>query len=116
MICLEKPAKLISPQNRFSLGICFNITKYQQIAKRVLPLSQVFDVSFRAGDLGRSLKKKSCIVTGWDWKLDRIDKNADFYKLLEECDVEKEGFGKEKYDGVVFSDALKYLCDADKVV
>ena len=65
-------------------------------------MSQVFDVVFRGGDLGLSLKEKSCIVTGWDWKLDRIDKNADLYKLLEECYVEKEGFGKEKYDAVVF--------------
>ena len=52
--------------------------------------------------MGHSLKEKSCSVTGWDWKLDRIYKNADFYKLLEERDVEKEGFGKEKYDAVVF--------------
>ena len=53
-------------------------------------------------------------MTGWDWKLDRIDKNADFYKLLEERDVEKEGFGKEKYDVVVFFDVLEHLYDADK--
>ena len=48
-------------------------------------------------------------MTGWDWKLDRIDKNADFYKLLEERDVKKEGFGKEKYDAVDFSDVLERL-------
>ena len=53
-------------------------------------------------------------MTGWNWKLDRIDKNADFYKLPEERDVEKEGFGKEKYDVVVFFDVLEHLYDADK--
>jgi 2-polyprenyl-3-methyl-5-hydroxy-6-metoxy-1,4-benzoquinol methylase len=92
------------------------MTKYQQIAKRVLPSSRVFDVVCGGGDLGRCLKEKSCIVTGWDWKLDPIDKNADFYKLLEERDVEKEGFGKEKYDAVVFSDVLEHLYDADKLL
>ena len=55
-------------------------------------------------------------MTGWNWKLDRIDKNADFYKLLEERDVEKEGFGKEKSDAVVFSDVLEHLYNADKVL
>jgi 2-polyprenyl-3-methyl-5-hydroxy-6-metoxy-1,4-benzoquinol methylase len=55
-------------------------------------------------------------VTGWDQKLDRIDKNADFYKFLEERDVEKEGFWKEKYDAVVFSDVLEHLYNADKVL
>ena len=55
-------------------------------------------------------------MTGWDWKLDRIDKNADFYKLLEQRDVEKEGLGKEKYDAVVFSDVLEHVYDADKVL
>ena len=86
---------MISPQNRFSLGICFNITKYQHIAKRVLPLSQVFDVGFRGCDLGCSLKEKNCTVIGWGWKLGRIDKNPDFYKLLEERDV-KRGIGERK--------------------
>ncbi|HCG72701.1 MAG TPA: hypothetical protein DE038_05285 [Nitrospina sp.] len=107
---------MISVQNRFSLGICFEMTKYQQIAKRVLPSSRVFDVGCGGGDLGCSLKEKNCTVTGWDQKLDRIDKNADFYKLLEERDVEKEGLGKEKYDAVVFSDVLEHLCDAGKVL
>ena len=66
--------------------------------------------------MGHSLKEKSYTVTGWDWKLDRIYKNADFYKLLEERDVEKEGFGKEKFDAVVFSDVLEHLYNADKVL
>jgi O-antigen biosynthesis protein len=66
--------------------------------------------------LGRALKETSYTVTGWNWKLDRIDKNADFYKLLEERDVEKEGFGKEKYDVFVFFDVLEHLYDADKVL
>ena len=86
---------MISVQNRFSLGICFEMTKYQQIAKRVLPSSRVFDVGCGGGDLGCSLKEKNCTVTGWDQKLDRIDKNADFYKLLEERDVEKRGWEKK---------------------
>jgi hypothetical protein len=34
-------------------------------------------------------------VTGWDWKLDRIEKNVDFYKLQEERDV-KRGTRKRK--------------------
>jgi 2-polyprenyl-3-methyl-5-hydroxy-6-metoxy-1,4-benzoquinol methylase len=58
------------------------MTKYQQIAKQVLPSSRVFDVGCGGGDLGRSLNEKSCTLTGWDLKLDHIDKNADFYKLL----------------------------------
>ncbi len=56
------------------------------------------------------------MVTGWDQKLDRIHKNADFYKLLEERDVEKEGLGAEKYDAVIFSDVLEHLYDAGKVL
>ena len=92
------------------------MTKYQQIARRVLPSSRVFDVGCGGGDLGCSLKEKSCTVIGWDQKLDRIRENADFYKLLEERDVEKEGLGKEKYDAVVFSDVLEHLHDAGKVL
>jgi len=83
---------------------------------RVLPSSRVFDVGCGGGDLGCSLKEKSCTVVGWDQKLDRIRKNADFYKLLEERDVEKEGLGNEKYDAVVFSDVLEHLYDAGKVL
>jgi 2-polyprenyl-3-methyl-5-hydroxy-6-metoxy-1,4-benzoquinol methylase len=92
------------------------MTKYQQIARRVIPSSRVFDVGCGGGDLGCFLKEKSCIVTGWDQKLDRIHKNAEFYKLLEERDVEKEGLGNEKYDAVVFSDVLEHLYDAGKVL
>lgn len=92
------------------------MTKYQQIAKRVFSSSRVFDVGCGGGDLGCSLKEKKCEVTGWDQKLDRIHKNAEFYKLLEERDVEKEGLGKEKYDFVVFSDVLEHLNDAGKVL
>jgi 2-polyprenyl-3-methyl-5-hydroxy-6-metoxy-1,4-benzoquinol methylase len=66
--------------------------------------------------LGYSLKEKSYTVTGWDWKLNRIYKNADFYKLLKERDVEKEGFGKEKCDAVVFSDVFEHLYNSDKVM
>jgi 2-polyprenyl-3-methyl-5-hydroxy-6-metoxy-1,4-benzoquinol methylase len=92
------------------------MTKYQQIAKRISPSSRVFDVGCGGGDLGSFLKEKSCAVTGWDQKLDRVHKNEDFYKLLEERDVEKEGLGKEKYDAVVFSDVLEHLYDAGKVL
>ena len=92
------------------------MTKYQQIAKRISPSSRVFDIGCGGGDLGSSLKEKNCTVTGWDQKLDRIRGNAGFYKLLEERDVEKEGFGKEKYDAVVFSDVLEHLNDAGKVL
>jgi hypothetical protein len=56
--------------------------------------------------LGRSLKEKKCIVTGWDWKLDRIDKNADFYKPLEERDVEKSDLGKKNTMPLFFSMCL----------
>ena len=52
--------------------------------------------------MGRSLKEKSCTVTGWDWKLDRIDKNADFYKLLEERDVKKRDLGKKNTMPLIF--------------
>lgn len=92
------------------------MTKYQQIARRVLPSSRVFDVGCGGGELGRSLREKSCTVIGWDQKLDRIHKNAEFYNLLEERDVEKEGLGKEKYDAVIFSDVLEHLYDAGKVL
>jgi hypothetical protein len=39
--------------------------------------------------------EKNFTMTGWDWKLDRIEKNVDFYKLLEERDVKRET-GKRK--------------------
>jgi hypothetical protein len=68
------------------------------------------DVVSGGGDLDRSLKEKSCTVTGWDWEMDRIDKNTDFYKLLEELDVEKEVFEKEKYDVVVFFSMCLSTC------
>ena len=110
------PVRRISAQNRSSHGICFKMTKYQQIAKRVISSSRVFDVGCGGGDLGCSLDGKNCTVTGWGQKLDRIHKNADFYKQLEERDVEKEGLGKEKYDAVVFSDVLEHLNDAGKVL
>jgi SAM-dependent methyltransferase len=55
-------------------------------------------------------------VIGWDQKLDWIHKNAAFYKLLEERDIEKEGLGKEKYDAVVFPDVLEHLHDSGKVL
>ena len=72
--------------------------KHQQIARKVPPASRVLDVGCGPGDLGRSLNGKQCNVTGWDLKLDRINANREFYQSLEELDIEKQGFGNEKYD------------------
>ena len=77
------------------------MNKYQQIAKRIVTASRVLDVGCGAGDLGRSLNGKQCNVTGWDLKLDRVNANREAYQLLEEHDIETQGFGSKKYDVIV---------------
>jgi len=98
------------------LGNVLRMNKYQQIAKRIVTASRVLDVGCGAGDLGRSLNGKQCNVTGWDLKLDRINANCEAYQLLEEHDIETQGFGSEKYDVIVFSDVLEHLSDPEKVL
>ena len=90
--------------------------KHQQIARKVPPGSRVLDVGCGPGDLGCSLAGKQCHVTGWDLELDRINANRKFYHSLEELDIEKQGFGNEKFDVMVFSDVLEHLIYPEKVL
>ena len=98
------------------MGNVLRMNKYQQIAKRIVTASRVLDVGCGAGELGRSLNGKQCNLTGYDLKLDRVNANREAYQLLEEHDIEKHGFGSEKYDVIVFSDVLEHLNDPEKVL
>lgn len=92
------------------------MNKYQQIAGRIPSACRVLDVGCGGGDLGYILKEKNCEITGWDLKLDRINANRDFYKTLEERNIEVQGFGNEKYEVIIFSDVLEHLNDPETVL
>jgi 2-polyprenyl-3-methyl-5-hydroxy-6-metoxy-1,4-benzoquinol methylase len=92
------------------------LNKYQQIANRISSGASVLDVGCGSGALGYALKEKGCVLTGIDLKLDRLNGNRDHYQLLEERDIEAQGFKNEKYDVIVFSDVLEHLNDPTNVL
>jgi len=92
------------------------MTKYQQIAVRIPDSSRVLDVGCGVGILGYYLNGKQCDVTGWDLKLENTSDYEKYYTSMGERNVEKEGFGEEKYDAVVFSDVLEHLHEAGEML